>query len=63
MQEYFFEDWRRIQQVFNDIDQPRELQIIESIDMPKSAGMGQDSGKRFRVNSSISPAAVQKIYT
>lgn len=62
LQEYFFEDWRRIQEVFNDVGQPRELQIIESIDVPKSAATANRGGQRLRVNPDISPAAIQKIY-
>jgi 5-methylcytosine-specific restriction protein B len=63
LQEYFFEDWRRIQQVFNDTEHPGELQIIESVELPKSAAMAHDAGKRFRVNPEISPASILKIYT
>lgn len=62
LQEYFFEDWRRIQQVFNDVGQPRDLQIIESVETAKSAGMVHEGGHRLRVNPDISPAAIQKIY-
>ena len=35
LQEYFFEDWRRIQQVFNDTDQPRDRQMIEDVEGPQ----------------------------
>lgn len=63
LQEYFFEDWRRIQEVFNDLEQPRERQIIQDID-PAGEGMAaRDRRRRYRVNSDISPAAIQKIYT
>jgi 5-methylcytosine-specific restriction protein B len=60
LQEYFFEDWRRIQEVFNDLDQPGELQIIQDLD---TAGTATRQNRwRHRVNPVISPAAIQKIY-
>jgi 5-methylcytosine-specific restriction enzyme B len=62
LQEYFFEDWRRIQQVFNDVDQPAERQIIETL-TPAPEGGAERRGQRYRVNPTISPAAIQKIYT
>lgn len=62
LQEYFFEDWRRIQQVFNDVDQAPELQIIQSLDVSDDGAPARDRRPRFQVNPSISPAAIQKIY-
>ena len=63
LQEYFFDDWRRIQQVFNDMEQPPERQIIQSLDLAESRGGIHERRQRFKVNPIISPAAVQKIYT
>ncbi len=63
LQEYFFEDWRRIQQVFNDLDQPRDHQIVQDIDPAGDAVVARDRRRRYRVNPAISPAAIQKIYT
>ena len=63
LQEYFFDDWRRIQEIFNDLDQPRELQIIQNLD-PSGGGEGsRHNRRRYGLNSSISPAAIQKIYS
>jgi 5-methylcytosine-specific restriction protein B len=62
LQEYFFEDWRRIQEVFNDLEQPRESQIVQDAD-PAGDGMAsRDHRRRYRVSSDISPAAIRKIY-
>lgn len=63
LQEYFFEDWRRIQEVFNDIDQPRDLQIVQDLDPLADGRTGREQRRRYQVNLSISPAAVQKIYS
>jgi 5-methylcytosine-specific restriction protein B len=63
LQEYFFEDWRRIQEVFNDIDQPRDVQIIQDLDPAASGVASRQSRGRYRVNAEISPAAIQKIYS
>jgi len=63
LQEYFFEDWRRIQEVFNDLEQPRERQIIQDIDAGGDGVIARDRRRRYRVNPDISPAAIQKIYT
>jgi 5-methylcytosine-specific restriction protein B len=63
LQEYFFENWRRIQEVFNDIDQSPDLQIIQDVD-PLAHGMvGREHRRRYQVNPRISPSAVRKIYT
>lgn len=62
LQEYFFEDWRRIQQVFNDEGQPLERQIIQNLDASDEIGLKLGLRGRFRVNPKISPAAIQKIY-
>jgi 5-methylcytosine-specific restriction protein B len=62
LQEYFFEDWRRIQQVFNDEEQPPERQIIQNLDTSDEDGATRGPRGRFRVNPTISPAAIQKIY-
>lgn len=61
LQEYFFDDWRRIQHVFNDVGQPAELQIIQNLDL-KAEGEAHDRRPRFAVNQVLSPAAIQKIY-
>ncbi|HEV7508000.1 MAG TPA: AAA family ATPase [Thermoanaerobaculia bacterium] len=63
LQEYFFEDWRRIQEVFNDLDQPRELQIVQDLDPSGAVAASRQNRRRYRVNPDISPAAVQKIYS
>ena len=39
LQEYFFEDWRRIQQVFDDVDQPPEHQIIQQLDRAEDGAL------------------------
>ena len=62
LQEYFFEDWRRLQEVFRDSNQPRERQIIQDLDPAGDATAGRDRRRRYGVNPSISPAAIQKIY-
>jgi len=62
LQEYFFEDWRRIQQVFNDVDCPPEQQLIQGIELSEGTGSAGERATRFRVNPAISPAAIQKIY-
>lgn len=51
---------RRIQQVFNDLGKPAELQIIQDLD----SGSTQKDSKavRFIVNPEISPEAIRKIY-
>lgn len=63
LQEYFFEDWRRIQEVFNDVDQPRDLQIVQDLDPLADGRTAREQRRRYQVNPSISPAAVQKIYS
>ncbi len=40
LQEYFFDDWRRIQQVFGDVDQPPEHQIIQQLDRTDDGALG-----------------------
>lgn len=62
LQEYFFEDWRRIQEVFNDLDQPREIQIVQDLDPAPAGAVSRQNRRRYRVNPDISPAAIQKIY-
>ncbi|MFN0149207.1 MAG: AAA family ATPase [bacterium] len=62
LQEYFFEDWRRIQQVFNDADRPPEQQLIQIIELAEGGGSPGERATGFRVNPAISPAAIQKIY-
>lgn len=62
LQEYFFEDWRRIQQVFQDEGEPSERQIIQDRDRQGEGGAIRDRRQRFQVNPAISPAAIQKIY-
>ncbi len=62
LQEYFFEDWRRIQQVFQDEGKPAERQIIQDRDHLTEGGALRDRRQRFQVNPNISPAAIQKIY-
>lgn len=63
LQEYFFDDWRRIQEVFNDVEQPPERQIIQNLDLTVDGAIVRGRRQRFRVNPLISPAAIQKIYT
>jgi 5-methylcytosine-specific restriction protein B len=63
LQEYFFDDWRRIQEVFNDLEQPPERQIIQNLDLIEDGAVVRNRRQRFRVNPIISPAAIQKIYT
>lgn len=62
LQEYFFEDWRRIQQVFQDEGEPSERQIIQERDRLGEGGVLRDRRQRFQVNPNIPPAAIQKIY-
>jgi 5-methylcytosine-specific restriction enzyme B len=61
LQEYFFEDWRRIQEVFNDVDQPRDRQIVQEVESAQVTVGGRRP--RYRVNPVISPTAIQKIYS
>lgn len=62
LQEYFFEDWRRIQQVFGDVEQPPEHQVIQQLDRTEDATPGRERKARFQVNPAITPAAIKKIY-
>ena len=62
LQEYFFEDWRKIQKVFNDVDQPLDLQIIQDLDLTEEGAAISGRRQRFRVNPLITPALFQKIY-
>ncbi len=62
LQEYFFEDWRRIQQVFGDVEQPPEHQIIQQIDRTVDGSLGRERKARFQVNPALTPAAIKKIY-
>jgi 5-methylcytosine-specific restriction protein B len=62
LQEYFFEDWRRIQQIFVDEGEPSERQIIQDLDRLEDGSSPRDRRQRFRVNPNIPPAAIQKIY-
>ena len=62
LQEYFFEDWRRIQEVFKDLEQPPDRQIIQNLDLADGGVPAVDSRQRFRINPNISPAAIEKIY-
>ena len=62
LQEYFFEDWRRIQQVFRDEDEPLERQIIQEKSRIGEGGVIRERRQRFQVNPNIPPAAIQKIY-
>lgn len=63
LQEYFFEDWRRIQQVFNDVEQRAELQIVQDLEPAAGEALAGERRRQFRVNPVISPAAIQKIYS
>jgi 5-methylcytosine-specific restriction protein B len=63
LQEYFFEDWHRIQLVFHDEGEPPERQIIQDRDRPSEGVATHDRRQRFQVNPNIPPAAIQKIYT
>ena len=60
LQEYFYEDWRRIQQVFNDVGKSPDLQVIQDLESP--AGFKNSKSSRFRVNPLIPPEAILKIY-
>ncbi|MBP7676985.1 MAG: AAA family ATPase [Thermoanaerobaculia bacterium] len=62
LQEYFFEDWRRIQQVFGDAEQPPEHQVIQQLDRTEDRTPGRERKARFQVNPVITPAAIKKIY-
>jgi len=62
LQEYFFEDWRRIQRVLNDTEQPADRQVIQELDAGVAGVAAAGGQRRFRVNPLISPAAIQKIY-
>lgn len=62
LQEYFFEDWRRIQRVFNDADQPADCQIIQELDGEATGAVVAGGQRRYRVNPVIRPAAILKIY-
>jgi 5-methylcytosine-specific restriction protein B len=62
LQEYFFEDWAKIQKVFNDGGQPIEVQIVQNVD-PAGSSATREGRQRFRINPDISPAAIQKIYS
>lgn len=62
LQEYFFEDWSKLQQVFRDVDAPREQQIIQSA--PQSSTTKAGAGRRrLQVNPLLTPAAFSKIYS
>jgi 5-methylcytosine-specific restriction protein B len=60
LQEYFYEDWRRIQQVFNDVGKSPDLQVIQDLESPTAFKNSKSS--RFRVNPLIPPEAILKIY-
>lgn len=62
LQEYFFDDWRRIQQVFGDAEQPPEHQIIQQVDRTDDGALAHDRKPRFQVNPALTPAAIKKIY-
>lgn len=62
LQEYFFDDWGRIQLVFQDVGEPAERQIIQDWESTASGGSPGKLSKRYRVNPSIPPAAIEKIY-
>jgi len=62
LQEYFFEDWRRIQRVLNDSDHPADRQIIQELEGETAGSPVVGGQRRYRVNPVISPAAIQKIY-
>lgn len=62
LQEYFFEDWRRIQQVFGDVEQPPEHQVIQQLDRTEDGSPGRERKARFQVNPALTPAAIKKIY-
>lgn len=63
LQEYFFDDWRRIQQVFGDAEQPPEHQVIQQLDRADDGALAHDRKPRFQVNPALTPAAIKKIYT
>lgn len=62
MKEYFFDDWRKIQQVFRDEREPSDRQIIQDLHQPDGTTTDRDRRMRFAVNPNIPPAAIQKIY-
>ncbi|MFN7987572.1 MAG: AAA family ATPase [Thermoanaerobaculia bacterium] len=62
LQEYFFEDWRRIQQVFGDVEQPPEHQVIQQVDRNEDGSLARERKARFQVNPVLTPAAIKKIY-
>src|SRR6185295_11343041 len=62
LQEYFFEDWARIQEVLNDVDRAPEDQIIQSIEQRGVGPVSRERRRGFRVNPVLTPSAIQKIY-
>lgn len=71
LQEYFYEDWHRIQLVFKDVINPdgkgHEHQIIchESFSEVEILGFDHedyDDDKRYWVNRTITPEAIRKVY-
>lgn len=62
LKEYFFDDWRKIQQVFLDENEPAERQIIQDLRHLGENVATRDRRPRFAINPNIPPAAIQKIY-
>jgi 5-methylcytosine-specific restriction endonuclease McrBC GTP-binding regulatory subunit McrB len=62
LQEYFFDDWGRIQQVFRDAGEPHDRQIIQDSESHVGEFATIEVRKQYRINSLIRPAAIQKIY-
>jgi 5-methylcytosine-specific restriction protein B len=62
LQEYFFDDWRKIQKVFRDVGEPSERQIIQDAELQATNDGERNARGRYQVNPEPGPAAIQKIY-
>ena len=66
LQEYFYDDWSKLQVIFNDSDAAEENQIIncEDVDL-RELGIPNDYGeniKNYKIADKITPDAIRKIY-
>jgi hypothetical protein len=71
LQEYFYEDWSKVQMVFRDVEgderRPHKYQIVEHEEIAAGALFGNalpeaESKRTYRIASKISAEAFRKIY-
>lgn len=64
LQEYFYNDWPKIQAIFNDIDAPDAEKVIQDSLLESCKGLsdGGENAVTFTINPNLTDAALIKVY-